>query len=56
MDLVVSLIFEEGNLLDIDLEKRRREMYNDIFDEEEFFSDEEKIDNYKVDDVVKEIL
>lgn len=56
LDSAASPISEEGNLSDIDLEKRRREMYNDISDEEESFSDEEKIDNYKVDDVVKETL
>lgn len=56
LDSAASPISEEGNLSDIDLEKRRREMYNDISDEEESFSDEEKIDNYKVDDVVKETI
>lgn len=56
LESAASPISEEGNLSDIDLEKRRREMYNDISDEEESFSDEEKIDNYKVDNVVKETI
>lgn len=54
LESAASPISEEGNLSDIDLEKRRREMYNDISDEEESFSDEEKIDKYKVDTVVRE--
>ncbi|XP_048731663.2 zinc finger CCCH domain-containing protein 18-like isoform X2 [Ostrea edulis] len=56
LESAASPISEDGNLSDIDMDKRRREMYNDISDEEESFSDDEKVDVYKVDNVVKEAI